>query len=277
MNAVVTPSTTPPVMKTIVTKLGNTIVYDFSSDEEDIIQKSLNEENKSNRSNRIAATEMSVIDDTLPLISSTNFPISKEDFDILFEHVLTNLTGSGQTNLTNQFGRSQIVKNKSGTNLNVINGEISSRTGYDMLDSAEVTSKDHLCEIGCSYGKICFMAALCFGMTATGVEIQESCCAIGKYIMGELDTVIDNIGIQRSPDQKLDYLVRFLNCDFIATKNLLERSSVVYFNDFGSFHTITPELKNKFNNDITKTPDKSHIFCFERLQVIVIQTEHILL
>ena len=44
MNAVVTPSTTPTVIKTIVTKLGNVIVYDFSSDEEDTIRKSSNED-----------------------------------------------------------------------------------------------------------------------------------------------------------------------------------------------------------------------------------------
>jgi len=198
MKAVVTPSSTIPTeMKTLITKQGITIIYDLSDEEDiiqktpnvdniqktpnddiiqktpndDIIQKTSNEKNKLNLSNRTATFEKSVMDDTLPLISSTKFPISKETFDILLEHVLKTLTG--QTNLINQFGRSQVVKDKSGSNLNVINGEISSATAFEMLQSAHSGTSDNLLEIGCSYGKVCLIAALCFGMTAVGVEIQE--------------------------------------------------------------------------------------------------------
>ena len=200
-------------------------------------------------------------------VKSKAFPISKEDYDILYNYIVLKLFGTQELKHKQLKGSRKVysAENNKIVKISAMHGEIDSTSADVIRNQACIKSTDQFVDIGSGIGSVCLFMALTTGCEVVGIEIESSRYEISLVLQNSFDILLDELGIVRSPDQRLNHLARFINCDFKDTVMIIERSTVVFFNDFGNA-TIQPETRNCFYDKIMQLKDSSHVFVFETIQ-----------
>jgi len=245
------------------------MIYDEGWDNHDDVddEEQQQQQQPITNSQNIVHTESSNINDQKLIISQeiNQFPIKKKDYDFLYNHVVNQIFGNHHFKY-NLLKGSRLVRSVDEDSrqitISTMYGEVDSSVCELIRSAANIHSRDRFLDIGHGIGSVCiYMATVC-NCEVVGCEMENSRYEISLLLRSSFDALLDRI---QSPDQKLSHLVRFINADFKKTENLIQRSSVVYFNDFGHL-TIQPQLRNFFYETISQLVDGSHVFVFEPLQ-----------